>query len=167
MLTSKSNAWGDVVVRAEATDGSGIYSEKTISVKGFYNYEDIDLYMPKTTIEVGEKMQLTRVAYPSYLWTGRILVDATNNCISIDKTNDNYVVTGVEPGSGIIALTTRDRSNISKQITLKVVQPSGIEQISTVTSNTTKYYNLEGVRVQSLQKGHIYITDKGKKIFIK
>lgn len=167
VLTSKSNAWGDVVVRAEATDGSGIYSEKTISVKGFYNYEDIDLYMPKTTIEVGEKMQLTRVAYPSYLWTGRILVDATNNCISIDKTNDNYVVTGVEPGSGIIALTTRDRSNISKQITLKVVQPSGIEQISTATSNTTKYYNLEGVRVQSLQKGHIYITDKGKKIFIK
>lgn len=167
VLTSKGLDWGDVVVRAEATDGSGIYSEKTISVKGFYNYEDIDLYMPKTTIEVGEKMQLTRVAYPSYLWTGRILVDATNNCISIDKTNDNYVVTGVEPGSGIIALTTRDRSNISKQITLKVVQPSGIEQISTATSNTTKYYNLEGVRVQSLQKGHIYITDKGKKIFIK
>lgn len=167
VLTSKSFDWGDVVVRAEATDGSGIYGEKTISVKGFYSYEDIDLYMPKTTIEVGEKMQLTRVAYPSYLWTGRILVNATNNCISIDKTNDNYVVTGVEPGSGIIALTTRDRSNISKQITLKVVQPSGIEQISTTTSNTTKYYNLEGVRVQSLQKGHIYITDKGKKIFIK
>lgn len=167
VLTSKSNAWGDVVVRAEATDGSGIYSEKTISVKGFYNYEDIDLYMPKTTIEVGEKMQLTRVAYPSYLWTGRILVNATNNCISIDKTNDNYVVTGVEPGSGIIALTTRDGTNTSKQITLKVVQPSGIEQINTATPNTTKYYNLEGVRVQSLQKGHIYITDKGKKIFIK
>ena len=167
VLTHKSLGDGDVVVRAEATDGSGIYGEKTISVRGFYSYEDIDLYMPKTTIEVGEKMQLTRVAYPSYLWTGRILVDATNNCISIDKTNDNYVVTGVEPGSGIIALTTRDRSNISKQITLKVVQPSGIEQISTATSNTTKYYNLEGVRVQSLQKGHIYITDKGKKIFIK
>lgn len=167
VLTSKSFDWGDVVVRAEATDGSGIYGEKTISVKGFYSYEDIDLYMPKTTIEVGEKMQLTRVAYPSYLWTGRILVNATNNCISIDKTNDNYVVTGVEPGSGIIALTTRDGSNISKQITLKVVQPSGIEQINTATSNTTKYYNLEGVRVQSLQKGHIYITDKGKKIFIK
>lgn len=167
VLTHKSLGNGDVVVRAEATDGSGIYGEKTIRVRGFYSYEDIDLYMPKTTIEVGEKMQLTRVAYPSYLWTGRILVNATNNCISIDKTNDNYVVTGVEPGSGIIALTTRDGSNISKQITLKVVQPSGIEQISTATSNTTKYYNLEGVRVQSLQKGHIYITDKGKKIFIK
>ena len=165
VLTSKSNAWGDVVVRAEATDGSGIYGEKTIGVKGFYNYEDIDLYMPKTTIEVGEKMQLTRVAYPSYLKASSILVNATNNCIYID--HDNYVVTGVEPGSGIIALTTRDGSNISKQITLKVVQPSGIEQISTATSNTTKYYNLEGVRVQSLQKGHIYITDKGKKIFIK
>lgn len=167
VLTHKSLGDGDVVVRAEATDGSGIYGEKTISVRGFYSYEDIDLYMPKTTIEVGEKMQLTRVAYPSYLWTGRILVNATNNCISIDKTNDNYVVTGVEPGSGIIALTTRDRSNISKQITLKVVQTSGIEQISTATSNTTKYYNLEGVRVQSLQKGHIYITDKGKKVLIK
>lgn len=167
VLTHKSLGDGDVVVRAEATDGSGIYGEKTISVRGFYSYEDIDLYMPKTTIEVGEKMQLTRVAYPSYLWTGRILVDATNNCISIDKTNDNYVVTGVEPGSGIIALTTRDRSNISKQITLKVVQPTGIEQISTATSTTTKYYNLEGVRVQTLQKGHIYITDKGKKVLIK
>ena len=167
VLTHKSLGDGDVVVRAEATDGSGIYGEKTIRVRGFYSYEDIDLYMPKTTIEVGEKMQLTRVAYPSYLWTGRILVNATNNCISIDKTNDNYVVTGVEPGSGIIALTTRDGTNTSKQITLKVVQPSGIEQISTATSNTTKYYNLEGVRVQSLQKGHIYITDKGKKIFIK
>lgn len=167
VLTHKSLGDGDVVVRAEATDGSGIYGEKTICVRGFYSYEDIDLYMPKTTIEVGEKMQLTRVAYPSYLWTGRILVDATNNCISIDKTNDNYVVTGVEPGSGIIALTTRDRSNISKQITLKVVQPTGIEQISTATSTTTKYYNLEGVRVQTLQKGHIYITDKGKKVLIK
>lgn len=167
VLTSKGLYNCDVIVRAEATDGSGLYSEKTICVRGFYSYEDIDLYMPKTTIEVGEKMQLTRVAYPSYLWTGRILVNATNNCISIDKTNDNYVVTGVEPGSGIIALTTRDGTNTSKQITLKVVQPSGIEQISTTTSNTTKYYNLEGVRVQSLQKGHIYITDKGKKIFIK
>lgn len=165
VLTCKGLDWGDVVVRAEATDGSGIYGEKTIGVKGFYNYEDIDLYMPKTTIEVGEKMQLTRVAYPSYLKASSILVNATNNCIYID--HDNYVVTGVEPGSGIIALTTRDGSNISKQITLKVVQPSGIEQISTATSNTTKYYNLEGVRVQSLQKGHIYITDKGKKIFIK
>lgn len=167
VLTHKSLGDGDVVVRAEATDGSGIYGEKTIRVRGFYSYDDIDLYMPKTTIEVGEKMQLTRVAYPSYLWTGRILVNATNNCISIDKTNDNYVVTGVEPGSGIIALTTRDGTNTSKQITLKVVQPSGIEQISTATSNTTKYYNLEGVRVQSLQKGHIYITDKGKKVLIK
>lgn len=165
VLTCKGLDWGDVVVRAEATDGSGIYGEKTIGVKGFYNYEDIDLYMPKTTIEVGEKMQLTRVAYPSYLKASSILVNATNNCIYID--HDNYVVTGVEPGSGIIALTTRDGSNISKQITLKVVQPSGIEQINTATSNTTKYYNLEGVRVQSLQKGHIYITDKGKKIFIK
>lgn len=167
VLTCKGPDWGDVVVRAEATDGSGIYGEKTIGVKGFYNYEDIDLYMPKTTIEVGEKMQITRIAYPSYLKASFILVNATNNCISIDQHNDNYVVTGVEPGSGIITLTTRDRSNISKQITLKVVQPSGIEQISTATSNTTKYYNLEGVRVQSLQKGHIYITDKGKKIFIK
>lgn len=165
VLTCKGPDWGDVVVRAEATDGSGLYSEKTIGIKGSYYYEDIDLYMPKTTIEVGEKMQLTRVAYPSYLRAGSILVNATNNCIYID--HDNYVVTGVEPGSGIIALTTRDGSNISKQITLKVVQPSGIEQISTATSNTTKYYNLEGVRVQSLQKGHIYITDKGKKIFIK
>lgn len=165
VLTSKGLDWGDVVVRAEATDGSGLYSEKKIFIKGTYHYEDIDLYMPKTTIEVGEKMQLTRVAYPSYLKAGSILVNATNNCIYID--HDNYVVTGVEPGSGIIALTTRDGSNISKQITLKVVQPSGIEQISTATSNTTKYYNLEGVRVQSLQKGHIYITDKGKKIFIK
>lgn len=165
VLTSKGLDWGDVVVRAEATDGSGLYSEKKIFIKGSYYYEDIDLYMPKTTIEVGEKMQLTPVAYPSYLRTGSILVNATNNCIYID--HDNYVVTGVEPGSGIIALTTRDGSNISKQITLKVVQPSGIEQISTATSNTTKYYNLEGVRVQSLQKGHIYITDKGKKIFIK
>lgn len=165
VLTCKGLDWGDVVVRAEATDGSGLYSEKTIGIKGSYYYEDIDLYMPKTTIEVGEKMQLTRIAYPSYLRAGSILVNATNNCIYID--HDNYVVTGVEPGSGIIALTTRDGSNISKQITLKVVQPSGIEQISTATSNTTKYYNLEGVRVQSLQKGHIYITDKGKKIFIK
>lgn len=165
VLTCKGLDWGDVVVRAEATDGSGLYSEKTIGIKGSYYYEDIDLYMPKTTIEVGEKMQLTRVAYPSYLKASSILVNATNNCIYID--HDNYVVTGVEPGSGIIALTTRDGSNISKQITLKVVQPSGIEQISTATSNTTKYYNLEGVRVQSLQKGHIYITDKGKKIFIK
>lgn len=165
VLTSKGLDWGDVVVRAEATDGSGLYSEKKIFIKGTYHYEDIDLYMPKTTIEVGEKMQLTPVAYPSYLRTGSILVNATNNCIYID--HDNYVVTGVEPGSGIIALTTRDGSNISKQITLKVVQPSGIEQISTATSNTTKYYNLEGVRVQSLQKGHLYITDKGKKIFIK
>ena len=165
VLTSKGLDWGDVVVRAEATDGSGLYSEKKIFIKGTYHYEDIDLYMPKTTIEVGEKMQLTRVAYPSYLKANSILVNATNNCIYID--HDNYVVTGVEPGSGIIALTTRDGSNISKQITLKVVQPSGIEQISTATSNTTKYYNLEGVRVQSLQKGHIYITDKGKKIFIK
>lgn len=165
VLTSKGLDWGDVVVRAEATDGSGLYSEKKIFIKGSYYYEDIDLYMPKTTIEVGEKMQLTRVAYPSYLRAGSILVNATNNCIYID--HDNYVVTGVEPGSGIIALTTRDGSNISKQITLKVVQPSGIEQISTATSNTTKYYNLEGVRVQTLQKGHIYITDKGKKIFIK
>lgn len=165
VLTSKGLDWGDVVVRAEATDGSGLYSEKKIFIKGTYHYEDIDLYMPKTTIEVGEKMQLTRVAYPSYLKAGSILVNATNNCIYID--HDNYVVTGVEPGSGIIALTTRDGSNISKQITLKVVQPSGIEQISTATSNTTRYYNLEGVRVQSLQKGHIYITDKGKKIFIK
>lgn len=165
VLTSKGLDWGDVVVRAEATDGSGLYSEKKIFIKGTYHYEDIDLYMPKTTIEVGEKMQLTRVAYPSYLKAGSILVNATNNCIYID--HDNYVVMGVEPGSGIIALTTRDGSNISKQITLKVVQPSGIEQISTATSNTTKYYNLEGVRVQSLQKGHIYITDKGKKIFIK
>ena len=165
VLTSKGLDWGDVVVRAEATDGSGLYSEKKIFIKGSYYYEDIDLYMPKTTIEVGEKMQLTPVAYPSYLRTGSILVNATNNCIYIDL--DNYVVMGIEPGSGIIALTTRDGSNISKQITLKVVQPSGIEQISTATSNTTKYYNLEGVRVQSLQKGHIYITDKGKKIFIK
>lgn len=167
VLTSKGLYNCDVIVRAEATDGSGLYSEKTICVRGFYSYEDIDLYMPKTTIEVGEKMQLTPVAYPSYLWTGRILVDATNNCISIDKTNDNYVVTGVEPGFGIIALTTRDGTNTSKQITLKVVQPTGIEQISTATSTTTKYYNLEGVRVQTLQKGHIYITDKGKKVLIK
>lgn len=164
VLTSKCLDKGDVVVKAEAMDGSGLSGEKTIHVEGFYRYEDIDLYMPKTTIKVGEKIQLTKVAYPNYLWTGRILVEAMNSCISID---DNDIVTGVTPGTATIALTTRDGSNLSKQIMLKVVEPTGIEKIGVSTSATTKYYNLEGIQVQSPLKGRIYVTDKGKKIIIK
>ena len=71
-------------------------------------------------------------------------------------------------------LTTRPLYNIVKDeetgmVTfdyLKDFSATGIQEaiIDKSQSKPTAYFTLEGVRVQTPQKGHLYITNKGKKI---
>jgi hypothetical protein len=44
---------------------------------------------------------------------------------------------------------------------------TGVENILTEQPNTTVLYDLNGVKVNKIQRGQIYVTQDGKKIFMK
>lgn len=160
LLTAKDGE-GTVIVRATATDGSGVFGEISINCKCMTYATSIDLICPTSTMKVGEQVKLTTRLTPSYAYN-KISWSCNNPYVA--KVDDNGMVTAIGAGSATITATTNDGQYLFAKAYITVTGTTGIKEIDSSDSTPTIYYDLEGRKIQNPVKGHLYITNKGKKV---
>lgn len=142
---------------------------RTADIWKYYQYmiieklvESVSLSASDVTLEKGKSLQLTADIKPVDA-DNRILTWVSDDeAVAIVDTEGN--VTALTPGIALIIATTTDGSNLSASCLVTVV-PGGnaIEEIDADTHNgETRYYNLQGIRVDKLAPG-VYLKVQGTK----
>lgn len=162
LLTAKGGK-GNVVVRVVTLDGSNLSSEITIPCDVNILASDIDVRASKKTVAVGDYLLLNAVLTPKNTTMSEVTWKSENTDVAtIDK---NGILKAISTGTVKITATTKDGSNLSAFIKITVTEASGIHGVTIEDENeSTEFYDLEGRKIQTPQKGRVYITNKGQKI---
>lgn len=162
LLTAKGGK-GDVVVRVVTLDGSNLSSEITIPCDVNILASDIDVRASKKTVAVGDYLLLNAVLTPKNTTMSEVTWKSENTDVA--TIDENGILKAISTGTVKITATTKDGSNLSAFIKITVTEASGIHGVTIEDENeNTEFYDLEGRKIQTPQKGHVYITNKGQKI---
>ena len=162
LLTAKGGK-GDVVVRVVTLDGSNLSSEITIPCDVNILASDIDVRASKKTVAVGDYLLLNAVLTPKNTTMSEVTWKSENTDVA--TIDENGILKAISTGTVKITATTKDGSNLSAFITITVTEASGIHGVTIEDENeNTEFYDLEGRKIQTPQKGRVYITNKGQKI---
>lgn len=162
LLTAKGGK-GDVVVRVVTLDGSNLSSEITIPCDVNILASDIDVRASKKTVAVGDYLLLNAVLTPKNTTMSEVTWKSENTDVA--TIDENGILKAISTGIAKITATTKDGSNLSAFINITVTEASGIHGVTIEDENeNTEFYDLEGRKIQTPQKGHVYITNKGQKI---
>lgn len=124
--------------------------------------ESISLSESDITLEKGQNLQLTADIKPVDADNRTLTWVSDNETVAVVDTEGN--VTALTPGIALITATTTDGSNLSASCLVTVV-PGGnaIEETDADTNDgETRYYNLQGIRVDKLTPG-VYLKVQGTK----
>lgn len=162
LLTAKGGK-GDVVVRVVTLDGSNLSSEITIPCDVNILASDIDVRASKKTVAVGDYLLLNAVLTPKNTTMSEVTWKSENTDVA--TIDENGILKAISTGTVKITATTKDGSNLSAFIKITVTEASGIHGVTIEDENeNTELYDLEGRKIQTPQKGRVYITNKGQKI---
>lgn len=162
LLTAKGGK-GDVVVRVVTLDGSNLSSEITIPCDVNILASDIDVRASKKTVAVGDYLLLNAVLTPKNTTMSEVTWKSENTDVA--TIDENGILKAISTGTVKITATTKDGSNLSAFIKITVTEASGIHDVTIEDENEdTEFYDLEGRKIQTPQKGRVYITNKGQKI---
>lgn len=162
LLTAKGGK-GDVVVRVVTLDGSNLSSEITIPCDVNILASDIDVRASKKTVAVGDYLLLNAVLTPKNTTMSEVTWKSENTDVA--TIDENGILKAISTGTVKITATTKDGSNLSAFIKITVTEASGIHGVTIEDENEdTEFYDLEGRKIQTPQKGRVYITNKGQKI---
>lgn len=162
LLTAKGGK-GDVVVRVVTLDGSNLSSEITIPCDVNIMASDIDVRASKKTVAVGDYLLLNAVLTPKNTTMSEVTWKSENTDVA--TIDENGILKAISTGTVKITATTKDGSNLSAFIKITVTEASGIHGVTIEDENeSTEFYDLEGRKIQTPQKGRVYITNKGQKI---
>ena len=162
LLTAKGGK-GDVVVRVVTLDGSNLSSEITIPCDVNILASDIDVRASKKTVAVGDYLLLNAVLTPKNTTMSEVTWKSENTDVA--TIDENGILKAISTGTVKITATTKDGSNLSAFIKITVTEASGIHGVTIEDENeNTEFYDLEGRKIQTPQKGRVYITNKGQKI---
>lgn len=162
LLTAKGGK-GDVVVRVVTLDGSNLSSEITIPCDVNILVSDIDVRASKKTVAVGDYLLLNAVLTPKNTTMSEVTWKSENTDVA--TIDENGILKAISTGTVKITATTKDGSNLSAFINITVTEASGIHGVTIEDENeNTEFYDLEGRKIQTPQKGRVYITNKGQKI---
>lgn len=162
LLTAKGGK-GDVVVRVVTLDGSNLSSEITIPCDVNILASDIDVRASKKTVDVGDYLLLNAVLTPKNTTMSEVTWKSENTDVA--TIDENGILKAISTGTVKITATTKDGSNLSAFIKITVTEASGIHGVTIEDENeNTEFYDLEGRKIQTPQKGRVYITNKGQKI---
>lgn len=162
LLTAKGGK-GDVVVRVVTLDGSNLSSEITIPCDVNILASDIDVRASKKTVAVGDYLLLNAVLTPKNTTISEVTWKSENTDVA--TIDENGILKAISTGTVKITATTKDGSNLSAFIKITVTEASEIHGVTIEDENeNTEFYDLEGRKIQTPQKGRVYITNKGQKI---
>lgn len=164
-LLTATGGKGDVVVRATTLDGSNLSAEITVSCDYSVLAKSIGIFKPKSTVKVGESIQLEAVIMPRNVsmkdvkWTSLDEQEAT-----VDASG---VVKGISQGKASIVAKTNDGTGLVANVTIDVVEPTGIGHVVLDGDADIQYFTVDGKKIDKPVRGQVYITNKGDKVLYK
>ena len=162
LLTAKGGK-GDIVVRVVTLDGSNLSDEITIPCDVIILAKDIDVRAAKKSVASGDYLLLNAVLTPKNTTMSEVIWKSEDTDIA--TVDENGILKAITPGVVKVTATTKDGSNLCAYINITVTEPTGINGVITDDKDADIiYYDLEGRKIQNPVKGHLYITNKGKKV---
>lgn len=162
LLTAKGGK-GDIVVRVVTLDGSNLSDEITIPCDVTILAKDIDVRAAKKSVAAGDYLLLNAVLTPKNTTMNEVIWKSEDTDIA--TVDENGILKAITPGVVKVTATTKDGSNLCAYINITVTEPTGINGVITDDKDADIiYYDLEGRKIQTPVKGHLYITNKGKKV---
>lgn len=162
LLTAKGGK-GDVVVKVVTLDGSNLSDEITIPCDVTILAKDIDVRAAKKSVAVGDYLLLNAVLTPKNTTMNEVTWKSEDTDIA--TVDENGILKAITPGVVKVTATTKDGSNLAAYINIIVTEPTGINDVDADDKDADIiYYDLEGRKIQNPVKGHLYITNKGKKV---
>lgn len=164
-LLTATGGKGDVVVRATTLDGSNLSAEITVSCDYSVLAKSIGVFKPKSTVKVGESIQLEAVIMPRNVsmkdvkWTS-----LDEQVATVDASG---VVKGISQGKASIVAKTNDGTGLVANVTIDVVEPTGIGHVVLDGDADIQYFTVDGKKIDKPVRGQVYITNKGDKVLYK
>ena len=164
-LLTATGGKGDVVVRATTLDGSNLSAEITVSCDYSVLAKSIGIFKPKSTVKVGESIQLEAVIMPRNVsmkdvkWTS-----LDEQVATVDASG---VVKGISQGKASIVAKTNDGTGLVANVTIDVVEPTGIGHVVLDGNADIQYFTVDGKKIDKPVRGQVYITNKGDKVLYK
>ena len=164
-LLTATGGKGDVVVRATTLDGSNLSAEITVSCDYSVLAKSIGIFKPKSTVKVGESIQLEAVIMPRNVsmkdvkWTS-----LDEQVATVDASG---VVKGISQGKASIVAKTNDGTGLVANVTIDVVEPTGIGHVVLDGDADIQYFTVDGKKIDKPVRGQVYITNKGDKVLYK
>lgn len=164
-LLTATGGKGDVVVRATTLDGSNLSAEITVSCDYSVLAKSIGIFKPKSTVKVGESIQLEAVIMPRNVsmkdvkWTS-----LDEQVATVDVSG---VVKGISQGKASIVAKTNDGTGLVANVTIDVVEPTGIGHVVLDGDADIQYFTVDGKKIDKPVRGQVYITNKGDKVLYK
>ncbi len=164
-LLTATGGKGDVVVRATTLDGSNLSAEITVSCDYSVLAKSIGIFKPKSTVKVGESIQLEAVIMPRNVsmkdvkWTS-----LDEQVATVDASG---VVKGISQGKASIVAKTNDGTGLVANVTIDVIEPTGIGHVVLDGNADIQYFTVDGKKIDKPVRGQVYITNKGDKVLYK
>ena len=164
-LLTATGGKGDVVVRATTLDGSNLSAEITVSCDYSVLAKSIGIFKPKSTVKVGESIQLEAIIMPRNVsmkdvkWTS-----LDEQVATVDASG---VVKGISQGKASIVAKTNDGTGLVANVTIDVVEPTGIGHVVLDGDADIQYFTVDGKKIDKPVRGQVYITNKGDKVLYK
>lgn len=164
-LLTATGGKGDVVVRATTLDGSNLSAEITVSCNYSVLAKSIGIFKPKSTVKVGESIQLEAVIMPRNVsmkdvkWTS-----LDEQVATVDASG---VVKGISQGKASIVAKTNDGTGLVANVTIDVVEPTGIGHVVLDGDADIQYFTVDGKKIDKPVRGQVYITNNGDKVLYK
>lgn len=164
-LLTATGGKSDVVVRATTLDGSNLSAEITVSCEYSVLAKSIGIFKPKSTVKVGESIQLEAVIMPRNVsmkdvkWTS-----LDEQVATVDASG---VVKGISQGKASIVAKTNDGTGLVANVTIDVVEPTGIGHVVLDGDADIQYFTVDGKKIDKPVRGQVYITNNGDKVLYK
>ena len=164
-LLTATGGKGDVVVRATTLDGSNLSAEITVSCDYSVLAKSIGIFKPKSTVKVGESIQLEAIIMPRNVsmkdvkWTS-----LDEQVATVDASG---VVKGISQGKASIVAKTNDGTGLVANVTIDVVEPTGIGHVVLDGDADIQYFTVDGKKIDKPVRGQVYITNNGDKVLYK
>lgn len=137
---------GVAMIKASATDGSGVCSECKVSV---HSVPVSSIILSETTkeMEVGEEFQLIATIIPENATSKNVEWESTNE--SIATVDNQGVVKALKKGECVISVVAIDGSKITASCTVTIGMNSDIEDISVDNQESVTIYSVQGLLLYS------------------
>lgn len=156
---------GEVVVRATTLDGSNLSADITVPCDYAVLAKSIGIFKPKSSLLVGESMQLEAVILPRNVSSKDVTWKSLDEEIAtIDASG---VVKAVASGTARIQVQANDGTGVYAFAYVSIVEPTAIGRVTADGDADLQYFTLDGKKIEKPVRGQVYVTSKGVKMVFK